>query len=269
MQWAQKLLSTRSGTFVLAGVAAILAAIIFLAYLNRYRESVNESSDAATVLVAKSLIPKGTSGDAIGAQGLFQVVDTTKGQLLDGALVDPAALRGQVTVADIFPGHQLTVADFTTSTVSSIGSSLVGDQRAIALPVDAAHGLIGKVQVGDHVDVLVGFNLQRVDRNGVPVGSGQGRPVIKVVMEDITVLTVPGSSSGGIGGGGSRGSNVTLKVTPEQAADLAFAADHGKIWLILRPRTGAAGEAPELVTAETLLLGVPSVAALHSFGGRR
>src|SRR6266511_3021896 len=194
MQWAQKLLSTRSGTFVLAGVAAILAAIIFLLYLNRYRESVNESSTAATVLVAKNLIPKGTSGDAIGAQGLFQVVDTTKGQLLDGALVDPAALRGQVTVADIFPGHQLTIADFTTTTVSS---------------------------------------------------------------------------SGGIGGGGSRGSNVTLKVTPEQAADLAFAADHGKIWLILRPRTGAAGEAPELVTAETMLLGVPAVAALNSFGGRR
>ena len=269
MQWAQKLLSTRSGTFVLAGVAAILAAIIFLAYLNRYRESVNESSTAATVLVAKNLIPKGTSGDAIGAQGLFQVVETTKGQLLDGALVDSAALRGQVTVADIFPGHQLTVADFTPSTaVSSIGSSLVGDQRAIALPVDAAHGLIGKVQVGDHVDVLVGFNLQRVDRNGVPVGSGQGRPVIKVVMEDITVLTVPGSSGGGIGGGG-RGTNVTLNVTPEQAADLAFAADHGKIWLILRPRSGAAGEAPELVTAETMLLGVPAVAALDSFGGRR
>ena len=131
----------------------------------------------------------------------------------------------------------------------------------------------GDIVAGDdatphHVDVLVGFNLQRVDRNGVPVGSGQGRPVIKVVMEDITVLTVPGSSGGGIGGGG-RGTNVTLNVTPEQAADLAFAADHGKIWLILRPRSGAAGEAPELVTAETMLLGVPAVAALDSFGGRR
>jgi Flp pilus assembly protein CpaB len=268
MQWAQKLLSTRSGTLVLAGIAAILAAVIFLVYLNRYRQSVNESSSAATVLVAKNLIPKGTSGEAIGEQGLFQVVETTKGQLLDGALVDPAALRGRVVVADIFPGHQLTVADFTTTVVASLGATLVGDQRAIALPVDSAHGMIGKIQVGDHVDVLVGFNLQRVDRNGVPVGSGQGRPIIKTVMEDITVLTVPGGTGGGVTGGGGRGSNVTLKVTPQQAADLAFAADRGKIWLVLRPRTGGAGESPKLVTAETLLLGVPPVAALHSFGGR-
>jgi pilus assembly protein CpaB len=267
MQWAQKLLSTRSGTLVLAGIAAILAAVIFLVYLNRYRQSVNESSSAATVLVAKNLIPKGTSGEAIGEQGLFQVVDTTKGQLLDGALVDPAALRGRVAVADIFPGHQLTVADFTTTVVASLGATLVGDQRAIALPVDSAHGMIGKIQAGDHVDVLVGFNLQRVDRNGVPVGSGQGRPIIKTVMEDITVLTVPGDGGAGLAGGG-RGSNVTLKVTPQQAADLAFAADRGKIWLVLRPRTGGAGESPKLVTAETLLLGVPPVAALHSFGGR-
>jgi Flp pilus assembly protein CpaB len=267
MQWAQKLLSTRSGTFVLAGVAAILAAIIFLAYLNRYRESVNESSGAATVLVAKNLIPKGTSGDAIGAQELFQVVETTKGQLLDGALVDPAALRGKIVAADIFPGHQLTVADFTTTAIVSLSANLVGDQRAMSLPVDSAHGMIGKVQPGDHVDIIVGFNLQRVDRNGVPVGSGQGRPVIKTVMEDITVLLVPGSSSGGLGGG--RSSNVTLRVTPQQAADLAFASDHGKIWLVLRPRTGASGEVPELVTAETMVLGVPAVAALNSFGGRR
>jgi Flp pilus assembly protein CpaB len=267
MQWAQKLLSTRGGTLVLAAIAAVLAAAILLVYLNRYRQSVNESSSAATVLVAKSLIPKGTSGEAIGEQGLFQVVETTKGQLLDGALVDPAALRGRIAAADIFPGHQLTVADFTTTTVASLGATLVGDERAITLPVDSAHGMIGKIQAGDHVDILVGFNLVKVDRNGVPLGSGQGRPIIKTVMEDISVLTVPGSVSGGISGG--KGSNVTLKVTPQQAADLAFAADKGKIWLVLRPRTGGSGEPPKLVTAETLLLGVPPVTALHSFGGRQ
>jgi Flp pilus assembly protein CpaB len=267
MEWAQKLLSTRSGTLVLAATAAVLAAVIFLLYLNRYRESVNESTAAASVLVAKNLIPKGTPGEAIGTQELFQVVETTKGQLLDGAIVDPAALRGKVVAADIFPGHQLTVADFTTTAVASLSANLVGDQRAISVPVDSAHGMIGKVQAGDHVDIVVGFNLRRVDRNGVPTGDGQGRPVIKTVMEDITVLLVPGSSSGGLGGG--RSSNVTLRVTPQQAADLAFASDHGKIWLVLRPRTGASGEIPELVTAETMVLGVPAVAAFSSFGGRQ
>jgi Flp pilus assembly protein CpaB len=265
MQFAQRLLATRSGTFAVAGLAAIVAAIIFLLYLNRYRESVNESSAAATVLVAKSLIPKGTPGEAVGAQGLFQVVEMTKGQLLDGALTDPGLLRGQVAAQDIYPGHQLTVADFAVSDGSLFSASLNGDERAISLPVDSAHGMIGKVQAGDHVDILVGFNLQRVDRNGVPVGNGQGREILKVIMEDITVLSVPGDSAGGLGGG--RSTNVTLKVTPEQAANLAFSSDHGKIWLILRPRAGAGATKLNLVSAETLLLGVPSVRVLDSLGG--
>lgn len=267
MQWAQKLLSTRSGTLALAGIAAVLAAIIFLVYLNRYRESLNESSAAATVLVAKNLIPKGTSGDSIGTQGLFQVVETTKGQLLDGAFADPAILRGKVAVHDIFPGHQLTSADFSTSTVNSLGATLVGDQRAIALPLDSARSMRGQVQSGDHVDILAGFNVRRVDRNGVPVDNGQGRPMLRVIMQDITVISVPGDTSGGFGGSG-KSSNVILKVTPEQAADLAFASDHGTLWLVLRPRTGGAGATPDVVTAETLLLGVPPVAVLKSFGGR-
>ena len=265
MQWAQKLLSTRSGTLVLAGIAAALAAIILLVYLNRYRQSLNESSSAATVLVAQRVIPKGTAGEAIAAQGMFQVVDTTKGQLLEGAIVDPALLRGKVVAADIFPGHQLTVSDFTTTTVVSLGSSLVGDERAIVLPVDAAHGMIGKIQPGDHVDVYAGFNIKRVDRNGVPVG-GESRPILRLLLDDVVVLTVPGSASGGVGS--SRSSNVTLKVSTEDAANLAFASDHGKIWLVLRPRTGGTGEVPKAITAETILLGVPPVAALDSFGGR-
>ena len=45
--------SQDSGTLVLAGIAAALAAIILLVYLNRYRQSLNESSSAATVLVAQ------------------------------------------------------------------------------------------------------------------------------------------------------------------------------------------------------------------------
>jgi pilus assembly protein CpaB len=267
MQFAQKLLSTRGGTFVVAGVAAILAAVVLLAYLNRYRESVKESAAPATVLVASALIPKGTPGEAIGTQGLFQVTTAAKGQLLEGAISDPVLLRGKVVAEDIFPGHQLTVADFVEGASGSLGAKLVGDQRAISVPLDAAHGMLGKVQAGDHVDVLVGFNVQKVDRNGVPAGNGQGRPVLKVVMEDITVLTVPGASSGGGVGGGSS-STVTLRVTPAQAADLAFAADHGRVWLVLRPRSGAEGTPPDLVTAETMLLGVPPVKTLRSLGGR-
>lgn len=73
MQAAQRLLSTRGGTIAVSAVAAALAAVILVAYLHRYRDSVRNSGVPVTVLVAKGLIEKGTSGDIIASQDLYQV----------------------------------------------------------------------------------------------------------------------------------------------------------------------------------------------------
>ena len=96
MQWAQKLLSTRGGTIALSVMAAVLAGVILLAYLHRYRESVNEASTEVTVLTANGLIKKGTSGDVIASENLYGVSEQAKGDVADGAITDPAALKGRV-----------------------------------------------------------------------------------------------------------------------------------------------------------------------------
>jgi Flp pilus assembly protein CpaB len=264
----QKLLATRGGTAAVAGGAALLATLIFLVYLNSYRNSVDESSEPIGVLIAKSLIPKGMSGDLIGSQELFQPTTAPKSQVKDGAVTDPATLRGRVAVDDIYPGQQLTTADFSTSTTDAIATRITADQRAVSISLDEAHGLIGHVRAGDHVDILGGFNIARVDRNGTPMqNGGAARPVLKLLMEDILVLTVPVEGGGGIGGGG-RESNVVLRLTDQQAAELAFASDNGKIWFSLRPQSGSKAAAPSFVTLETLLLGVKPVTVVKSFGGR-
>ena len=264
----QKLLATRGGTAAVAGGAALLATLIFLVYLNSYRNSVDASSEPIGVLIAKSLIPKGMSGDLIGSQELFQPTTAPKSQVKDGALTDPATLRGRVAVDDIYPGQQLTTGDFSTTTTDAIATRISADQRAVSIPLDTAHGLIGHVRAGDHVDILGGFNIARVDRNGTPMQSGgAARPVLKLLMEDILVLSVPAEASGGIGGGGKEATFV-LRLTDQQAAELAFASDNGKIWFSLRPQSGAKAAAPSFVTLETLLLGVKPVTVVKSFGGR-
>jgi Flp pilus assembly protein CpaB len=268
MELAQRLLSTRGGTFAVAGGAALIAGLILLLYLNRYRESVKESGEVVPVLVAGSLIEKGTPGNVVGTQGLFQVKELTKSQTEDGAITDPTLLRGRFATEDIYPGQQLTSADFTAATSESLATELSRDQRAMSVPLDSAHGMIGDVEAGDRVDVMAGFNIQRIDSHGVPLDQGgQARPVLKVIMEDIFVLAAPAEAGGGLGA--SRASNVTLRVTDEQAADLAFAAENGKVWIVLRPRTGAEPSTPDLVTLETILLGVKPVTVLKSFGGRQ
>jgi Flp pilus assembly protein CpaB len=259
----QKLLTTRGGTIAVGGLAAILAAVVLVVYLNRYRHSVTSSDQPVAVLVAKALIPQGTSGDVVGSTDLFETVKTAKSQVKNGAVTDPAILRGRTAVADIYPGQQLTLADFTTTTSNTIGVRLAGPQRAIELPFDVAHGNLSNIVAGDHIDILGGFNVTTVDQFGRPVGNGgQARPVIKPIMQDILVLSVPVASGNGPGASSNA---LTLQTDPDQASELAFASDNGIVWVVLRPRTGAPPVEPKIVTLETLLLGIKPITIEKTF----
>jgi Flp pilus assembly protein CpaB len=260
VELVERLTSTRRGTLALAALAALLAGAAILVYLNSYRHSVNLGAEPATVLIAKKTIAKGTPGNAVAANELFQTTTIRHSQLLNGAISDPVSLRGRVATHDIFPGQQLTTADFVTG-ASSVASGLTKTERLISIPLDSSHGLIGQVGAGDHVDVYAGFNVVPVDSRGVPLAGGQARPVLKLVLQDIPVAAVGKASGGG-------DANVSLKVTSAAAENLAFASDNGKLWIVLRPPSGAKPVPPRLVTVETLLLGIPPVVVQRAFGGR-
>ena len=264
MESAQRLISTRRGSLYLAAGAAVLAGILILVYLNQYRDNVKAGTTPVTVLVAKQTIPKGTPGSAVASKGLFTAATIRESQLRDGAISDPASLQGRVASREIYEGSQLTATDFSAS-ASSVASTLTDSQRVVSIPLDSAHGLIGNVEVGNHVDVYAGFNVIPIRADGTPGNGGQSRAMLRLIMSDIPVVSIENPSSGI----GSRSTNVGLKVNDEQAAKLAFASDNGKIWLSLRPSAGAKPSRPELVTVETLLLGVPPQTILQSVGGRR
>jgi Flp pilus assembly protein CpaB len=213
-------------------VAAALAALLLLVYLNRYRNNLNAQNAAVSVLVAKSLIQKGTPGDLIGTKSLFQATSVPKAQLKTGALTDPSTLRGLVALTDIFPGQQLTIQSFGVVRAGAVASQLSAFERAVAIPVDATHGLIGEVQPGDHVDVLVGLS------------GGTAGSIIKTLLQNVPVLLTTGGS-------------LTLRVSDAQASRLAWASDNGKIWVTLRPPAGARQSTPRIVSLSTVVLGGP------------
>jgi pilus assembly protein CpaB len=219
--------------------AAVLAAVVLLVYLNQYRKSVGAGSQPVSVLVAKRLIETGTPGDTVALKQFFEIASTPKDYVKPTALTDPAALRGTVAARDIVPGQQLTAADFAPS-YTVVGTTLVDNQRAMAVPIDAARGLTGRLQAGDRLDIYGNFDLD-------------GRAVTKLIMQDIYVLEPTVGASGGIAGGGS--SNILLRVTSSQAARLAFATKNGELWMVVRPRVNAKRVKPELVTLNGVLGG--------------
>jgi Flp pilus assembly protein CpaB len=214
-----RLLKTRQGTIVVGVAAAVLAAILLLVYLNHYRSSVKGSTEPVTVLVAKRLIPKGSSGSSIAAANLFVVTTIPKGQLKLGAISDPAVLQGTVAAADIYPNQQLTTNDFTTKTVGALASQLSGRWRAISLPsLDAAHGLSPDIQAADHVDVYA-----------------QVRGVTGLVMSNVLVLASPTAATGSAPASG----NYIIRVPTSRAAKFAWIGENGQYWLVLRPASKA------------------------------
>ena len=65
----------------------------------------------ALVLVATNLIRKGTLGSVILKQRLYTVAAIPCSQRKEGALDDPALLKGGIATRDIYPGKQLTRSD--------------------------------------------------------------------------------------------------------------------------------------------------------------
>ncbi len=99
---SSKLFTTRQGTILLGVIAAIIAAIALIVYLNHYRSSV--SPPPVSVLVAKKAIPQGTSGDVLAkATSFYEVTQLPKDQVKSGAITDSATLAGQVALTDINP----------------------------------------------------------------------------------------------------------------------------------------------------------------------
>ena len=60
-----RLNTSRGWTLALGIGAAVLAGILLVAYILQYRSSVKDSTAPTVVLVAKKLIPRGTSGSII------------------------------------------------------------------------------------------------------------------------------------------------------------------------------------------------------------
>ena len=212
-----KVQQSRGWTLALGIGAAALAAILLIAYLVQYRSSVNDSTAPSPVLVAKNLIPKGTSGTVIAEKQLFQAATLAKDDLKVGAISDPAYLNGRVAVADIFPGQQITTADLSVGLTDALPTQLTGKQRAVAIAIGNTQGLAGYVASGDRVDIYF------------ETGSSNGT-VLGLLASNVLVMRAA-----------ANGAPAILRLNSPQAQTMALASDSGTLWFLLRP----AGDAKE------------------------
>jgi Flp pilus assembly protein CpaB len=139
---------------------------------------------------------------------------------------------GRAAAVDIFPGDQLTDADFAATSDSSVGSQIVGKQRALSIAIDNVHGSLSQVQAGDFVDIYT---------------AAEGK--VMLFRSNVKVLAIP-TTTGPSGSG-----NLVLRVDTKDAADFAFAADNTQLWFVLRPVAGAKKTVPDVADIDSVTRG--------------
>jgi Flp pilus assembly protein CpaB len=223
-------MSSRGWAIALGIGAVVLAAILLVVYLDRYRARVGGENAPTPVLQAKQLIPRGTSGSLIASQSMYAPTTLPRKEVEVGAVSDPQYLVGRAAVADILPGQQFTAIDFAASDTSAVDSQITGTQRAIAISLDAVHGASSQVQAGDSVDMYIAV-----------------AGVVKLFRPNVKVLAVP-TTPGPVGSG-----NLVLRVDTKDAANFAYAADNSQLWFVIRPVTGVKPTKKATANAATVL----------------
>jgi Flp pilus assembly protein CpaB len=225
---SSKLFTTRQGTILLGVIAAVIAAIALIVYLNHYRNSVQNNA-AVSVLVAQKLIQQGTSGDVLRTNpSYYRATSVAKSNVETGAVVDPSTLAGQVALADISPGQQLTAADFGPAG-SSVANNLNPRQRAVVISLGSPESVGGQIAAGSHVDVYVSSTAQ--------ASNGVSRPTVRLLFQNMYVL-------------GAAGGDVTLRGTPTEAGQLIYASQNATVYLTLRPTIGKDTKPPVISASQ-------------------
>ena len=218
--------SSRGWAIALGLGAIVLATILLIVYLDRYRARVGGSNAPTPVLVAKQTIPAGTPGTIVTDNSMYAATTLPKKEVEEGAIADPQFLTGRAAAAEILPGQQITALDFAATTTTTVDSQITGTERAISIAIDAVHGSLSQVQAGDFVDIYI---------------SAAG--TVKLFKPAVEVLAVPLTTGGAI----------ILRVDTKNAADFAYAADNAQFWFVLRPAAGAKPTVRDSASAATVL----------------
>ena len=223
-------MSSRGWAIALGIGAVVLAAILLVVYLDRYRARVGGENAPTPVLVANRLIPVGTPGVIAATNSMYTATTLPRKEVEVGAVADPSYLAGRAAAVEIFPGQQITSTDFAASDTASVDSQITGTQRALSISIDNVHGSLSQVQVGDSVDVYTSV-----------------AGVVKLFEPNVKVLTIPAVP------GPSGGSNLVVRIETGEASKWAYAADNTQLIFVLRPVIGAKPTKPSVANASTVL----------------
>jgi pilus assembly protein CpaB len=208
---------------MLAGVAALVAALVVYSALKKREREVQEAmAQSVNIVVATHDLHIGAQLDPTAVK----LTRWSRDSMPPGAFTDVAAVSGKY-VKTPFVENEPIVGDRLFSGVKTAGMLpllIPAGMRAMSVPVDEVSDIAGFVLPGAHVDILV--SIQDATSTG-------GAPFSKIVLQNVEVLAVAQEIEE------AKDEPkvvkvVTVLVTPEEAERLSLASHDGTLRLALR-----------------------------------
>jgi pilus assembly protein CpaB len=207
---------------MLAGVAALVAALVVYSALKKREREVQEAmAQSVNIVVATHDLHIGTQLDPTAVK----LVRWSRDSMPPGAFTDVAAVAGKY-VKTPFVENEPIVSDRLFSGVKTAGMLpllIPAGMRAMSVPVDEVSDIAGFVLPGAHIDIMV----------SITDPSTAGQPISKIVLQNVEVLAVAQEIE--VAKDEPKVVKViTVLVTPEEAERLSLASHDGTLRLALR-----------------------------------
>jgi pilus assembly protein CpaB len=233
----------RALTIALAVLLAVLGTGGVLAYVSKANARALAGQQAVTVLIARQVIPAGTSAAAAQAQGLLGTERLPSASVPADALtaITPA-VSALVADADVQPGQLLLRPMLVTSVESTSGLAIPHGMFAVAIQFCIPEAVAGDLHPGSQVAVFqttavgTGSITGQAACSGSHAFSGSQNFRTSLVLPKVTVLAV-GQGTGALGGSSSgSGQNaglITVAATQAEASQLIQLSENGLPYLAL------------------------------------
>ena len=241
----------RGLTIALAVLLAILGTVGILVYVNHANARALAGQQAVTVLVAKSLIPAGTTAADAQQQGLLGPERLPAESLpADALTVVTPGISALVTDADVQAGQLLLRSMLVTNTQATNGLTIPKGLIAVTILFCLPEAVAGNIRPGSQVEV---FNTEITGNSSVTAAAACTGPhqwnsgvsaTTKLILPKVTVLSVGpatspgGQKSGGLGSGSSSQNSqnselVTVAVSQNDAERVIQLTEDGLPYLAL------------------------------------
>jgi pilus assembly protein CpaB len=244
----------RALTIALAVLLAVLGTGGVLAYVNHANARALAGQQAVTVLVARQLIPAGTSAADAQAKGLLSTERLPASSVpSDAVTAITPDIRALVTDAAVQPGQLLLRAMLVTSVADGNGLVIPQGMLAVAIQFCVPEAVAGNLHAGSQVAVFqtTADGTANVTGQAACNGSHSFTPAqtfrTSLVLAKVKVLAV-GQGTGALGTSGQSGSTststsssgstpnvglVTLALSQADASRLIAISENGLPYLAL------------------------------------